>query len=142
MKALCWSIVLLLLPVDCGGEATLGRLRADLLVPRQLAENLDRVEVYLFETKNNRPRCDELEQQQVFAELEPQAFNEASIDFPAVDTAVISGIPDRGTVWRFHARGLDAAGVLLGQGCDDGLYRVQDGQEIQVVLELRALGGQ
>jgi len=140
MKAVCWLGMLPLLFVACGGEQGWGSLQAELLVPRQLAENLDRVDVYLFETEANRPRCDELQQPEPFTGLESRAFKKTSINFPAVDTAVISAIPDRGTVWRFHARGLDAAGVLLGQGCDVGLYRLEDGQEIQVVLELKAIG--
>jgi len=131
--------VLALSGSGCGGQPETATVSAGLLVPRQLAEQLSSVTVYLFETHTNRPRCDELVNTVTFADYDGQEYKKVPIIFSNVQTAVIDDIPDKGPVWRFYARGFDATDTPIADGCDDGLYTIEAGSEMQLTLAITAL---
>ncbi len=130
---------LVLFGAGCGGQPETATVSAGLLIPRGLAEQLSTVTVYLFETHTNRPRCDELENTATFPTYDGQEYKKVPIIFSNVQTAVIDDIPDKGPVWRFYARGFDDTGTPIADGCDDGLYTIEPGSEMQLTLEITAL---
>ncbi len=126
--------------VGCGPGEDLASVGASLLIPRQLAEQIKSVEVYLFQTSAEDPYdCDELAVPANFDTFRSQAFKVATIDFDqGVSTAVFDNIPDRGMVWRFFARAYDAGDSLIAQGCDKGLYRLEGGKTQELTIQLTA----
>ena len=121
----------------CGG-GSLGTAGASLIVPRQLAERLAVVEVYLFETRYDQPNCGRLLDEQGFSEWKDRAWRRQAIDFKAGNIAVFDGIPDRGgaAVWRFYARGYDDTGSTVGLACDARLYGIEPGSQVKVTLQM------
>jgi hypothetical protein len=94
---------------------------AALLIPRALADDLGSITIYVIETdkETHQPDC-------VLLLGDTEAYRSAkvgrkkTVDFdPQGTTALIEGIPDRGRVWRFYARGFDANQQFIAHGCED-----------------------
>jgi hypothetical protein len=118
------SLFALLGLVGCGpddGGAGTGSLSAGLLVPRALADELVNVEIYIYEIDGDRrPTSDELLTPDALgsydAYKEYKEIKKVPISIAITNEARISGIPDRGPVWRFYARGYDNNPLLIGHG--------------------------
>lgn len=118
------SLFALLGLAGCGpddGEAGNSSISAGLLVPHALADELVSVEIYIYEIDgNSRPTKDELLTPDALGNYdtykEYKEFKKVPISFTITNEARISGIPDRGPVWRFYARGYDNSPLLIGHG--------------------------
>ena len=51
---------------------------------------------------------------------------------------LIPGIPDRGRVWRFYARGFQDQ-TLIAHGCEDGLRDVPANDTIEVTITIESV---
>ncbi|MBN2494689.1 MAG: hypothetical protein JXR96_08880 [Deltaproteobacteria bacterium] len=118
---LLWALVL---ACGCGAEpgSELGAVSASLRIQQTLAEDLEGVQIYLFQVdKMGNPRDDSLlADTDRFKDYKAEKVE--SFSYSNTGQAVMDGIPDRGRVWRFYARGLNHNSVLIGHGCTDGLY--------------------
>jgi len=124
----------------CGDEGGTASISAGLLVPRALSDELVEVTIYLFKTNTtDQPYCDDLTSD--FDKWEDKAFDNTTVAFQSegVTVAVIDGIPNRGRVWRFHARGYDGQGLLIAEACDVAVYLFEAGQERQITMTLEAI---
>jgi hypothetical protein len=127
----------------CGEEPQSASVSTGLMIPRALSDELGSIVVYLFETdRTARPLCDDLLDD--FPNWEDKVFKRSTIEFDINKTpvAVIDGIPDRGQVWRFHARGYTnsgGTGTHIAHGCTIGVYEFKAGQEVQVSISLEAV---
>jgi len=129
---------LALLAAACGPDGSqevTGTMAAALHVPRALIDDLASVEVYVYRQKDGEPEIPVL-----LAEEPPagshvydnykdySAYKHVTIHFQDTDTADIKGIPDRGPVWIFYARGLDNTPWLIGHGAA-GPVSIDSGQD-------------
>jgi hypothetical protein len=132
--ALVWCV----LGSGCGADGPeVTSVAASLLIPRQLAEEIETVAIYAIELKNLQPSCIALFTDP--AELD-SASVASSVESPFNPTGtnqiILDGIPVRGAVWRFYARGLDSARALVAHGCDPGQYAVDPDNPIALTLRL------
>ena len=126
---------------SCGGDDTeLAQVEASLLVPRILEEDLGSIEIFLFETDMGEPRAEDL----VSGSDRYKSFDwerKETYPYPGTSEATMEGIPDRGNVWRFYARGLNDNGVLIGHGATAGLYDINPDSDtpVQVSITINAV---
>jgi len=132
----CLVSVLLIGLAGCGEDTSTSSVSASLLIPRALIDDLKSVTIYLYETDRLEPNCDKLTTD--FATYENTAFKSSTIaDFdPVKKIAVIDDIPDRGPIWRFYARGLDVNDQAIAQGCNNQLYDIDPGAEVQLSITI------
>ncbi|MBW1871343.1 MAG: hypothetical protein JRJ19_04715, partial [Deltaproteobacteria bacterium] len=121
----------------CGEDSRTSSVSASLLIPRALVDDLESVVIYLFEVRHGEPNCDKLTTD--FATYENDAFRKVTIDFRTIQVTVIDDIPNRGRVWKFYARGFDAASQPIAQGCDSGLYEVTPGSEVPISITIEPM---
>jgi hypothetical protein len=121
----------------CGlDESSTSSVSASLLVPRQLATELTSITIYAIETdkETHQPDC-------TLLLGDTEAYRNAksrkkTVDFDINGTsALISGIPDRGRVWRFYARGFQGE-TLIAHGCKDELRDVPANDTIEVTITI------
>jgi hypothetical protein len=130
-------------PLGCGGEPTLSGTSAALIVPMALADDLATVVISLFQIEKltYEPKCEQLDAS--FASYADGAFLQAApLNFKQGDSTVIDGIPDRGEVWRFYARGFDGGSNLIATGCfptAPGGMRIEVGSDTTITIELLAV---
>ena len=133
----CLVSILLIGFAGCGEDSSTSSVSASLLIPRALIDDLKSVTIYLFETDRLEPNCDKLTTD--FATYENTAFRKSTIeDFDPVEKkiAVIDDIPDRGDIWRFYARGIDMNDIAIAQGCNNQLYDIDPGAEVQLSITI------
>jgi hypothetical protein len=125
------------LTAGCGQEpASTAAMAASLLIPRDLADDLTSVTIYVIETdkETHLPDCfDLLGDTDAY---DDRVVKKKTVDFdPQGTSALITGIPDRGRVWRFYARGFQND-TLIAHGCVDGLRDVLPDETITLDIEL------
>ena len=113
---------------DDSGAGT-GSMSTGLLIPQALSDELASVEIYIFEIDGDaRPTKEELLKADALGSYDAykdyKEFKKVTIAYQTSDQASISGIPDRGNVWRFYARGYDASPLLIAHGTPLGAARV------------------
>jgi hypothetical protein len=131
----CLVSVLLLGLAGCGEDTNTSSVSANLLIPRALIDDLKSITIYLFETDRLEPTCDKLTDD--FATYENSDFRRGTIeDLNALLITVIDDIPDRGPIWRFYARGVDINDIAIAQGCNNQLYDIDPGSEVQLSITI------
>lgn len=125
----------------CGEDnSSTSSVAASLLIPRALADELTSIIIYVIETdqETHQPDCTVL-----IGNLE--AYKDAKVetrkpvDFDPQGTSVlISGIPDRGRVWRFYARGFNGD-QLIAHGCVDGVRDVAAKDTITLTITIERI---
>jgi hypothetical protein len=128
---------LCLLLNSCGQEREYASVSTSLLIPEALADELDSVTVYLIQLKQLEPSCQTLLANTQAYEL-ASIFKSVTIpfDLDGNNQAILDGIPNRGAVWRFYARGFNSGKALIAHGCDPGQYNITVDQEANVTLTL------
>jgi hypothetical protein len=58
---------------------------------------------------------------------------------PQGTTALIEGIPDRGRVWRFYARGFDSSKQFIAHGCEPGVRDVPANDTITLTIQIERI---
>lgn len=128
----------LCLTAGCGEEpASTASIAASLLIPRDLVDDLTSITIYVIEAdkETHRPDCTLL-LGDTNAYKNAKVVKKKTVDFnPLGTSALISGIPDRGRVWRFYARGVQND-ALIAHGCEPGLRDVPAGDTITLTLTL------
>ncbi len=126
------------LTAGCGQEpASTASMAASLLIPRDLIDDLTSVTIYVIETdkETHLPDCFDL-LGDTDAYKDAKVVKKKSVEFdPQGTSALISGIPDRGRVWRFYARGFQND-TLIAHGCVDGLRDVLPDETITLDIEI------
>lgn len=110
---------------------------ASLLIPRQISQHLTSITIYVIETdkETHQPDCTLLLGNQE-AYKDAKVVKKKTVEFdPNGTSALISGIPDRGRVWRFYARGFENE-TLIAHGCEDGLRDVPANDTIEVTITI------
>jgi hypothetical protein len=149
--ALLAGLLAALLGGGCGPDPAAGpggSLQAALRLPRALADELASVTVYVY-------RVDEADGEpsrgQLLAESPPGSgryeayedfspFKQTTIAFQTSQAARISGLPDRGPVWLFYARGYDSSPLLITHGAAGPLRVTGDSDApTEVTITLDAL---
>ena len=131
-----------LLAVGCGPDApdeATGTMTAALEVPRALVDELASVEIFVYRQKDGEPApADLLVEDPPYYEAyeDYRATKTVTIAFQTTDTADIKGIPDRGPVWVFYARGTDAAGWLIGHGAAGPVWIYSDRDFTEVTIRM------
>jgi len=123
----------------CGEDTSANSsVSAALLIPRELVDDLYKVTIYVIETdkETHQPDC-------VLLLGDTEAYKDANVVEhkeivfdPLGTTALIEGIPDRGRVWRFYARGLDASDQFIAHGCEPGVRDVPANDTITLTITL------
>ena len=123
----------------CGDDpSSTSSVGASLLIPRDLVDDLDSITIYVIETdqETHQPDCAVLLGNPE-AYKNAKVVREKDVDFdPQGTSALISGIPDRGRVWRFYARGFDTNNELIAHGCEDGVRDVPAKDTITLTITL------
>ena len=146
-----FPVLLGLLLSACGpmtSDNGMGFTTAAIEVPRALADELATVEVYVFRVKDNHPTSTELTSEFPAGSGKYEAYKEYSatktvtIAFQADQEAIIDGIPDRGPVWLFYARGIDSITFLIAQGVLPAPIRVSSDSDepTDVLIRLDPIG--
>jgi hypothetical protein len=141
----CKHILVLLFAAACvtGGcgedLSSTSSMAASLLIPRDLVDDLASITIYVIETdqETHQPDCATL-----LGDLEAyknaKVVKRKPVVFDPQGTSVlISGIPDRGRVWRFYARGFNSSDALIAHGCVDGVRDVPAKDTIEVTIEIQ-----
>lgn len=112
---------------------------AALLVPRDLVDDLLSITIYVIETdkETHQPDC-------VLLLGDHEAYQgvnvvkHADVDFDPIQgtSALIEGIPDRGRVWRFYARGFGINEQFIAHGCEPGVRDVPANDTITLTITL------
>jgi hypothetical protein len=122
----------------CGEDtSSTSSVSASLLIPRQLAEELTSITIYVIETDKEtyKPDCTLL-RGDTEAYKNAKVVKKKTVDFDINGTsALIEGIPDRGRVWRFYARGFNGE-TLIAHGCVEGVRDVPANDTIEVTIEI------
>lgn len=138
LPSAAWLPWLTLALSGCGPEpGDLGEVAAALYVPRDLIDDLNAVEVYVYETDytTKAPSCDPfLANPTYYTSLKEQKM--VTILMAQGGSQVIDGIPDRRNVWRFYARGLDDIGVAIADGCAGVVDVEPDGEPVAIDIHL------
>jgi hypothetical protein len=136
------SIVLVTAALFLGGcgqdTSSNSSVSAALLIPRELVDDLGSITIYVIETDKEtyQPHCDVL-LGDIEAYKDAKVVEHKEIDFdPQGTTALIEGIPDRGRVWRFYARGFDASKQFIAHGCEPGVRDVPANDTITLTITL------
>jgi hypothetical protein len=129
-----------LIPGGCGEDGySNSSVSASLLIPRQISTELTSITIFVIETdkETHQPDC-------TLLLGNPEAYKDAkvvkkkTVDFDVNGTSVlISGIPDRGRVWRFYARGFQNE-TLIAHGCEEGLRDVPANDTIEVTITIES----
>ncbi len=130
----CMAMGLIPLLISSCGPARpgteMGVTYATIQVPRALSDELATVKVYVFRVQDNKPTSTELISEyppgsgKYDAYKEYNATKSVTIAFQTDQEATIDGIPDRGPVWLFYARGMDSNPLLIAQGVMPAPIRV------------------
>lgn len=145
------SVLFALLLSACGAESPgsgMGFTTAAIEVPRALADELATVKVYVFRVNDNHPTSTELTSEFPIGSGKYEAYKEYSatktvtIAFQADQEAIIDGIPDRGPVWLFYARGMNSITIPIAQGVLPAPIRVSSDSDepTDVLIRLDPLG--
>jgi len=149
--ALLAGMLSALLGVSCGPDPAAGpggSMQAALLLPRALADELASVTVYVYRVDETGG---EPSREQLLAENPPgsgryeayrdfKPFKQTTIAFKESQQARISGLPDRGPVWLFYARGHDSNPLLITHGAAGPLRVTGDADApTAVTIRLEAL---
>ena len=119
----------------CGSEPGPAQITTALLIPQTLAEDLATIEIYLFETKLGQPRAESLlDNQNHYKSHDWQKMEK--YPYTGTGEVVMNGIPDRGNVWRFYARGLNGNGVLIGHGATFGTYDIDPDSDAPLQVDI------
>ena len=136
ISAVILAVALLL--SGCGEDTSpTSSVSASLLIPRQISHDLTSITIYVIETdkETHQPDCTLL-RADTEAYKNVKVVREKTVEFDINGTsALISGIPDRGRVWRFYARGYQAE-TLIAHGCVDGVRDVPANDTIEVEIEI------
>ena len=137
------SVVLPIVALLLGGcgedDYSNSSVSASLLIPRQISEHLTSITIYVIETDKvtYQPDCTLLLGNHE-AYKDAKVVKKKTVDFdPNGTSALISGIPDRGRVWRFYARGFEGE-TLIAHGCEDGLRDVPANDTIEVTITIES----
>ncbi len=132
---MCCTVLLSSGLLSCGSEAGPSQITTALLIPQTLAEDLATIEIYLFETKLSEPAADSLlNNESLYKDYKHHKME--SYPYPGTGEVVMYGIPDRGNVWRFYARGLNTNGILIGHGATPGLYDINPDSDTPLQVDL------
>ena len=136
------SIVLAIVALSLGGcgqdTSSSSSVSAALLIPRDLAADLGSITIYVIETdkETHQPDCDVLRSNtEAYKDAKVVKHKEIAFD-PLGTTALIEGIPDRGRVWRFYARGFDSSQQFIAHGCEEGVRDVPANDTITLTITL------
>jgi hypothetical protein len=128
--------------LGCGSErADLGYLAAALHIPRDVAAELEAVELYVYETDRvtKEPTCDRFMLNRDYYKTRQEQVK-GTIAFRTSQETTLDGIPDRGNVWRVYARGLNSPGLLIAHGCHGGVVDVDpDGPPAEITIALERI---
>jgi len=123
----------------CGQDtSSISSVSASLLIPRQLATELTSITIYVIETdkETHQPDCDLLRgDYEAYKDAKVVRRKEIVFD-PLGTSALIEGIPDRGRVWRFYARGFDTNQQFIAHGCEPGVRDVPANDTITLTITL------
>ncbi len=149
--ALLAGLLAALLGGGCGPDPAAGpgsSMQAALRLPRALADELASVTVYVYRVDDSGG---EPSREQLLAESPSgsgryeaykdfNSYKDTTIAFQASQAARISGLPDRGPVWLFYARGYDSNPLLITHGAA-GPLRVTGSADAptEVTIRLEAL---
>lgn len=149
--ALLAGLLSALLGGGCGPDPAAGpgsSMQAALRLPRALADELASVTVYVYRVDETGG---EPSREQLLAESPPgsgryeayedfNSYKDTTIAFQASQAARISGLPDRGPVWLFYARGYDSNPLLITHGAAGPLRVTGDADApTEVTIRLEAL---
>ncbi len=132
---MCCTVLLSSGLLSCGSEAGPSQITTALLIPQTLAEELATIEIYLFETERSEPAAESLlNNENLYRDY--KHYKMVKYPYPGTSAAVMDGIPDRGNVWRFYARGLKESGILIGHGATPGLYDINPDSDTPLQVDL------
>ena len=127
--------------LGCGQDTSpTSSVAASLLIPRALADELTSIAIYVIETdqETHQPDC-ALLLGNLEAYKDAKVVKKKTVDFDLQGTSVlISGVPDRGRVWRFYARGFNGE-QLIAHVCEEGLRDVPAKDTIEVVITIESV---
>ena len=137
------SAIMLVVAVFLGGcgedTSSSSSVAAALLIPRDLVDDLRTITIYVIETDNetHQPDC-VLLLGDTESYKSAKKVRDATVDFDPIQgtSALIEGIPDRGRVWRFYARGFDTNQQFIAHGCEPGVRDVPANDTISLTITL------
>lgn len=143
MKPSAWiSAVILAVALLLGGcgedTSSNSSVAAALLIPRELVDDLYSITIYVIETdkETHQPDCTLLLGDTEAYKSVKVVKDEDVVFDPQGTSVLISGIPDRGRVWRFYARGFDSSQQLIAHGCEPGVRDVPANDTIEVTITI------
>lgn len=126
----------------CGEDSSSNKsVAAALLIPRDLVDDLHSITIYVIEThqETHQPDCTLLlGDHEAYKSVKVVREKDVVFDL-AGTTALIEGIPDRGRVWRFYARGYDSSEQFIAHGCEPGVRDVPANDTITLTIQIERI---